>query len=361
MFSQQIGHSTCGRPCRPCSCSHAKYAAPATSTTSRPPPKGSPGTLGIRRSMAVHLPSIRRCDRAIALQPAPLQCDTTLMAVLPRAEGDRSFAAIGVTPTLGGCPVAGLVPPHAADSPVMGPVAGELYGRIPASPEATSGGVLAGLRWRCWVGAAGRRAGWGSGCPSPWLVAAPRLWAAACKLRPFSGGMAHTVPGMEGEPSMGRSIRLLLAGAAMACAIASTALTISLAAPAGASAPAAHRPPPASCCSTTSQNRGDPGPYPADRAGFGELQRCLQPARLADARGTQQPGAAALGTAMAVGLAPRDQCRVTQSAVTAATTSARLAKPIGGPGSSKMAERSTAAPLSGMADGRRQRAQISLI
>jgi hypothetical protein len=87
LFSQQIGHSTCGRPCRPCSCSHAKYAAPATSTTSRPPPKGSPGTLGIRRSMAVHLPSIRRRDRAIALQPGPLQCDTTLMAVLPRGRG----------------------------------------------------------------------------------------------------------------------------------------------------------------------------------------------------------------------------------------------------------------------------------
>jgi hypothetical protein len=64
LFSQQIGHSRSGRPCRPCSCSHATCATPATSTTSRPAPKGNPGTLGIRRSIAAHLPSTRRCDQA---------------------------------------------------------------------------------------------------------------------------------------------------------------------------------------------------------------------------------------------------------------------------------------------------------
>src|SRR5580704_8156943 len=55
LFSQHSGHSTCGRPCRPCSCSHAKYAAPATSTKLRPPPKGRPGALGMGGGIAVHL------------------------------------------------------------------------------------------------------------------------------------------------------------------------------------------------------------------------------------------------------------------------------------------------------------------
>src|SRR4029077_20233470 len=55
LFSQHSGHSTCGRVCRPCSCSHAKYAAPATSTKLRPPPKGRPGALGTRGGIAVHL------------------------------------------------------------------------------------------------------------------------------------------------------------------------------------------------------------------------------------------------------------------------------------------------------------------
>ena len=55
LFSQHSGHSTCGRPCRPFSCSDAKYAAPATSTKVRPPPKGRPGALGMGRGIAVHL------------------------------------------------------------------------------------------------------------------------------------------------------------------------------------------------------------------------------------------------------------------------------------------------------------------
>ena len=55
LSSQHSGHSTCGRPCRPCPCSHTKYAAPATSSKLRPPPKGSPGALGMRRCIAVHL------------------------------------------------------------------------------------------------------------------------------------------------------------------------------------------------------------------------------------------------------------------------------------------------------------------
>ena len=71
MFSQQIRHSMCGRWCLPCSCSDATYAAPATASRSRPAPNGSPGTLGIRRSIAVHLP-IDKAARSgsIALQPA---------------------------------------------------------------------------------------------------------------------------------------------------------------------------------------------------------------------------------------------------------------------------------------------------
>jgi hypothetical protein len=55
LFSQHSGHSACGRPCRPCSCSHAKYAAPATSSKLRPPPKGRPGALGMRPCIAGHL------------------------------------------------------------------------------------------------------------------------------------------------------------------------------------------------------------------------------------------------------------------------------------------------------------------
>jgi hypothetical protein len=45
----------CGRPCRPCSCSHKKYATPATSTRFSPPPKGRPGALGMRGGITVHL------------------------------------------------------------------------------------------------------------------------------------------------------------------------------------------------------------------------------------------------------------------------------------------------------------------
>jgi hypothetical protein len=56
LFIQQTRHSKCGRSCRPCSCSHAKCAAPARSSTLTPPPKGSPAILGNRRSIAVHLP-----------------------------------------------------------------------------------------------------------------------------------------------------------------------------------------------------------------------------------------------------------------------------------------------------------------
>ena len=72
MFSQHSGHSACGRPCRPCSCSHTKYAAPATSTKLRPPPKGRPGALGMRGGIAVHL-SIDTVARSgvIAGSPAP--------------------------------------------------------------------------------------------------------------------------------------------------------------------------------------------------------------------------------------------------------------------------------------------------
>ena len=55
MFSQHSGHSRFGCPCRPCSCSHAKYAAPATSSKLRPLPKGRPRLLGMGRCIAVHL------------------------------------------------------------------------------------------------------------------------------------------------------------------------------------------------------------------------------------------------------------------------------------------------------------------
>ena len=80
LFSQHSGHSTCGRPCRPFSCSDAKYAAPATSTKLRPPPKGRPGTLGMGRGIAVHL-SIDKGgaigpDRREPAQAGPSQCDT---------------------------------------------------------------------------------------------------------------------------------------------------------------------------------------------------------------------------------------------------------------------------------------------
>jgi hypothetical protein len=74
LFSQHSGHSTCGRPCRPCSCSHAKYAAPATSSKLRPPPKGGPGALGTRRCIAVHL-SIDKAARSGAIagsRPVPV-------------------------------------------------------------------------------------------------------------------------------------------------------------------------------------------------------------------------------------------------------------------------------------------------
>jgi ribosome-associated protein len=61
--SQHSGQSMWGRPCRPCPCSHTKYAAPATSTTLSPPPKGRPGALGMREGIAVHHPSVRLRDR----------------------------------------------------------------------------------------------------------------------------------------------------------------------------------------------------------------------------------------------------------------------------------------------------------
>jgi hypothetical protein len=61
--SQHSGQSKWGRPCRPCPCSHTKYAAPATATTLSPPPKGRPGALGMREGIAVHHPSVRRRDR----------------------------------------------------------------------------------------------------------------------------------------------------------------------------------------------------------------------------------------------------------------------------------------------------------
>src|SRR5215831_2302871 len=55
LFSQHSGHSRCGRPCRPCPCSHTKYATPAATTRLSPPPKGRPGALGMRGGIAVHL------------------------------------------------------------------------------------------------------------------------------------------------------------------------------------------------------------------------------------------------------------------------------------------------------------------
>jgi hypothetical protein len=72
LFSQHSGHSTCGRPCRPFSCSDAKYATPATSTKLRPPPKGRPGALGTGRGIAVHLSIDKgRRDRADRREPIP--------------------------------------------------------------------------------------------------------------------------------------------------------------------------------------------------------------------------------------------------------------------------------------------------
>jgi hypothetical protein len=76
LSSQHSGHSTCGRPCRPCPCSHTKYAAPATSSKLRPPPKGSPGALGMRRCIAVHL-SLDKAARPGTIAGAdPFQCGT---------------------------------------------------------------------------------------------------------------------------------------------------------------------------------------------------------------------------------------------------------------------------------------------
>jgi hypothetical protein len=76
LSSQHSGHSACGRPCRPCPCSHTKYATPATSSKLRPPPKGSPGALGMRRCIAVHL-SLDKAARPGTIAGAdPFQCDT---------------------------------------------------------------------------------------------------------------------------------------------------------------------------------------------------------------------------------------------------------------------------------------------
>ena len=74
--SQHSGHSTCGRPCRPCPCSHTKYAAPATSSKFRPPPKGSPGALGMRRCIAVHLSLDKAARPGTIAGTGPFQCDT---------------------------------------------------------------------------------------------------------------------------------------------------------------------------------------------------------------------------------------------------------------------------------------------
>ena len=78
MSSQQTGHSTCACACRPRSCSHTKYAAPATSSKPGPPPKGRPGTLGIRRSIAGHLPIGKTARTGVALAAGPFQCGTTM-------------------------------------------------------------------------------------------------------------------------------------------------------------------------------------------------------------------------------------------------------------------------------------------
>ena len=71
MFSQHSRHNGCGRPCRPCSCSHTKYAPPATSSKLRPPPKGSPGALGMRGGIAVHLSIDKGRDRGDRGEPGP--------------------------------------------------------------------------------------------------------------------------------------------------------------------------------------------------------------------------------------------------------------------------------------------------
>lgn len=78
LSSQQTGHSTCACACRPRSCSHTKYAAPATSSKPGPPPKGRPGTLGIRRSIAGHLPIGKTARTGVALAAGPFQCGTTM-------------------------------------------------------------------------------------------------------------------------------------------------------------------------------------------------------------------------------------------------------------------------------------------
>jgi len=76
LSSQHSGHSTCGRPCRPCPCSHTKYAAPATSSRLRPPPKGSPGALGMRRGIAVHLSLDKAARPGTIAAAGPFQGDT---------------------------------------------------------------------------------------------------------------------------------------------------------------------------------------------------------------------------------------------------------------------------------------------
>ena len=79
LFSQHSGHSTLAVRAGLLSCSDAKYAAPATSTKLRPPPKERPGTLGIGRGIAVHL----SIDMGGAIGPikeparaGPSECDT---------------------------------------------------------------------------------------------------------------------------------------------------------------------------------------------------------------------------------------------------------------------------------------------
>jgi hypothetical protein len=89
LFSQQIGHSKCGCPCRPCSCSHARYTPPPTSSKFSPPPKGSPGSLGIRRSIAVYLPFEKAARSDDGMAACPFQCGTT-MPMCARAEEKES-------------------------------------------------------------------------------------------------------------------------------------------------------------------------------------------------------------------------------------------------------------------------------
>ena len=178
LSSQHSGHSRCGRPCRPCPCSHTKYAAPVTSAKLSPPPKGRPGALGMRGGIAVHHPSIRRRDRGDRREPSPSvwhhQAGLTAgwrrarrcgrQPHRARTRRSRTRAEVGISHAM----LSALIT-HRARDPPFGAVSA---GCAVAAERARNGlfcvaGTLA-------LAAAGRRRGaW----PGPSRPASARLWS----------------------------------------------------------------------------------------------------------------------------------------------------------------------------------------